>query len=200
MNFLAHLTLSHFSADLQVGNFLGDFIRGRGALVRLPEEVQRGVAFHRAIDSLTDADESVRALNRLLAKRHGRYAGVVSDIAFDYVLFQNWERFGPAPFPDFTRTTYAHLAAARPLMTSRVAGYVTNMVADDWLRLYTTPAGMRKVFARLLPRLSRPELLDGIDETLTFHAPDFNRAFTQLFPRLQTLADAYRPPPPARTA
>ena len=197
MNFLAHLTLSHFSADLQVGNFVGDFVRGR-ELTQLPEGVQRGVRFHRAIDALTDRDPDVRLLNQLLATRHGRYAPVVSDIAFDYFLYRNWALYGPAPFPAFRDTTYARLLSARPQLSNRLTGYLDAMVTGDWLDLYTTREGMDRVYERLLTRLSRPELLTGVSETLTDHAAQFNLTLHRLFPRLQQLSDTYRDYP--RTA
>ena len=194
MNFLAHLTLSHFSADLQVGNFVGDFVRGR-ELARLPEPVQRGVRFHRAIDALTDRDPDVRQLNALLATRHGRYAPVVSDIAFDYFLYRNWAIYGPAPFPVFRERTYERLLAARPQLTVRLTKYLNGMVTGDWLNLYTTRPGMDRVYERLLSRLSRPEMLAGVSDTLTDYAPHFNLTLHRLFPRLQQLSETYRDPP-----
>lgn len=192
MNFLAHLALSHFSADLQVGNFLGDFVRGRRQLAAYPPGVIRGVELHRAIDRATDDHPAVRQLTGRLRPRHGRYAGVVSDVAFDHFLHRDWSRLGPAPFGAFCHTTYATLAAARDLMPPRVAGYVACMVSDDWLGLYTTPAGMARVFARLRPRLSRPELLDGVNDTLREEAAAFRHALRELYPALQELSATYR--------
>ncbi|MEO0732543.1 MAG: acyl carrier protein phosphodiesterase [Bacteroidota bacterium] len=149
---------------------------------------------HRAIDRLTDTDPDVKVLNRMLSTRHGRYASVVTDIGFDYFLWHNWEDFGPRNFTDFTTATYANLYARRDVMSTRVQGYVNGMVKDDWLRLYTTRTGMERVFYRLRPRLSRPALLDGVETVLVDFHDEFNHTFLRLFPRLQTLADAYRPP------
>ncbi|MEM6771374.1 MAG: ACP phosphodiesterase [Bacteroidota bacterium] len=192
INFLAHLTLSHFDADLQAGNFLGDFIKGARVKL-LPEQIQRGVLMHRAIDKLTDEDPDVKALNQRVSLRHGRYAGVITDIGFDYFLWQHWATFGPVDFTKFTQSTYAALFARRAFMSERVQGYVDGMVKDDWLRLYTTEPGMMTVFNRLRPRLSRPEYLRGIDRLLTDLHDEFNQTFLLLFPRLQALANAYRP-------
>jgi len=195
MNFLAHLTLSYFDTDLQAGNFLGDFVKGK-AVADLPAGVQHGIVMHRAIDHLTDHDPDVKALNRLLAKKHGRYAGVITDIGFDYFLCQNWERFGPLEFDAFRVGTYWALHARREHMSERVQGYIEGMLNHDWLTLYRTPAGMAHVFGRLRPRLSQPDLLDGAEEVVTEHYDAFNQTFLRLFPRLQTLADAYRPDSP----
>ena len=191
MNFLAHLTLSYFSADLQVGNFVGDFVRGR-ELQALPSGIRRGVQLHRDIDALTDAHPEVRALNRVLSKRHGRYAPVVSDIAFDHFLYRAWPSLGPQPFPAFCNRSYAALLTARPLLSPRLNGYVEGMVGGNWLDLYTTPKGMAQVYARLERRLSRPELLVGVNDTLREQAGLFNFTLHALFPRLRDLADTYR--------
>ncbi len=191
MNFLAHLTLSHFSADLQVGNFLGDLLRGAEAQA-LPEGIRRGVDLHRDIDRLTDADPDVRRINKLLSERHGRYAPVISDIAFDHFLYLNWDTCGPAPFPDFTAVAYERLRAARPEVPERVRKHLDGIVRHEWLEMYATAAGMRGVFLRMLPRLSRPELLTGVNDSLRELADPFNRTFLLLFPRLQALAASYR--------
>lgn len=150
---------------------------------------------HRAIDRLTDEDKDVRELNRLVADRHGRYAGVITDIGFDYFLWRNWEEHGPGDFTEFVQSTYAGLYARRDHMSDRVKGYVNGMVKDDWLRLYTSRPGMQMVFKRLRPRLSKPEKLDGIDTLLVDFEKEFNQTFLLLFPRLQDLANAYRPDP-----
>lgn len=150
---------------------------------------------HHAIDRLTDEDKDVRALNKLVAGRHGRYASVVTDIGFDHFLWRNWQSMGPGNFDTFTLRTCQNLFAGKDHMPERVQGYVDSMVKDNWLRLYTTSAGMQVVFNRLRPRLSRPELLDGIDALLTDYETEFNRTFLLLFPRLQALANAYRTDP-----
>ncbi len=199
MNFLAHLTLSHFDTDLQTGNFLGDFVKGK-AISDLPAGIQRGIAMHRAIDELTDHDPDVRELNALVAERHGRYAGVITDIGFDHFLCQNWAQFGPLEFDAFRVGTYWALHARRGVMSEHIQGYIEGMLKHDWLNLYRTEAGMSHVFQRLRPRLSQPQLLDGVEDLLTDFYPAFNQTFLALFPRLQTLADAYRPEEPSHTA
>ena len=190
MNFLAHLSLSRCSADLQVGNFLGDFVRGN-ELSLLSAGVQRGVLMHRAIDRLTDADRDVRALNAQLAERHGRYATVVSDIAFDHFLSRNWALLIGEDFDRFRSLTYRRLLDARSTMPAKHADILTRMVEDDWLAHYATSDGMATVFRRFRRRLSRPELLNGIGDTLEeLHGP-FNRTLLLLFPRLQSLCGLY---------
>lgn len=147
---------------------------------------------HRQIDVVTDTHPAVKILNEQLAGRFGRYATVLSDIGFDYYLYQNWEEFGPAPWPEFCAGTYHCILRARPHMPEKAAGYATNMVREDWLRLYTTKEGMAAVYRRLRKRVSRPEKLEGIGTILGDYDAEFNQAFQALFPALQELADGYR--------
>lgn len=175
-----------------MGNYLGDLVKGR-EVSTLPPEIQRGVEMHRAIDRLTDSDSDVKELNRLIASRHGRYASVLTDIGFDFFLYRNWREFGPVAFPEFCSATYQCILRQRPLMSEKVAGYATNMAKGRWLDLYTTQRGMNEVLERLKKRLSKPELLEGVEDLLIDFEEEFNQTFLLLFPRLQTLADGYRP-------
>ena len=197
MNYLAHLALSHYDADLQVGNFLGDIVRG-SELATLPAGVQRGVWMHRAIDLLTDRDRDVRRVNGLLSRRHGRYAPVISDIMFDYFLCRNWASLMPQPFPEFRERTYARLRAATDAIPPRAARQLTGMTDGDWLRLYASTAGMGEVFRRMRPRMSKPALLAGVGESLQEYHDELNRTLLLLFPRLQALAHQYPPNQPSR--
>ena len=53
MNYLAHIYLSGENQRIQLGNFMGDGIRGKDYL-HFHEDIQLGVLLHRAIDSYTD--------------------------------------------------------------------------------------------------------------------------------------------------
>ena len=183
--------MSAFDADLQVGNYLGDLVKG-WEVESLPPAIYVGVLMHREIDVVTDTHPEVKSLNVLLAGRFGRYATVLSDIAFDYYLFRHWDRFGPAPWSEFCATTYQCILRARPYMSAKVAGYATNMAGEDWLRLYTSKEGMAGVYRRLKKRVSRPEQLAGLVTILDDYDAAFNQAFLALFPALQQLADGYR--------
>jgi acyl carrier protein phosphodiesterase len=190
VNYLAHLLLSRGDAQLQVGNFIGDFVRGR-ELSLLPEGIQRGVWMHRAIDRLTDQDPDVRALNRLVREHHGRYAAVITDIAFDESLHRDWSRYATITYADFKQETYALLLRHADGLPGRMQPPLRQMVAGDWLEQYTSRDGMHSVFRRFRRRMSQPHRLDGIERTLCYLEDDINRTFSRLFPRLQTLAAPY---------
>ncbi len=55
MTFLAHLLLAGDDDGLRLGAMLGDFVRGRRALVSYPEDVRLGIKLHRHTDQFFDS-------------------------------------------------------------------------------------------------------------------------------------------------
>ena len=53
MNVLAHIYLSGDSEKIIIGNYIGDYVKGRDYL-KYPEPVRKGIILHRHIDAFTD--------------------------------------------------------------------------------------------------------------------------------------------------
>jgi len=53
VNYLAHAFLSNNNADLLIGNFIADHLRGNN-FEGYSQEVQKGILLHRKIDEFTD--------------------------------------------------------------------------------------------------------------------------------------------------
>lgn len=74
MNFLAHTYLSGENDDLKIGNFLGDFVKGRLNKLsqnQYTEGIIKGIALHREIDYFTDNHPIVKqSIDRLQPKYH----------------------------------------------------------------------------------------------------------------------------------
>jgi acyl carrier protein phosphodiesterase len=183
MNFLAHLLLSCGDEDLLVGNFLGDFTPNRD-LARYPEAIQRGIRLHRVIDVYTDNHPAVRQGVGRLRSAHGKYASVLIDVFYDYILSQTWEDYGPAPLADFADATYDALLRHQHLMPPRLADRLRRMVAGNWLLQYRSLPGIDFTIRRLQERTSRPEFLEGAVETLAREESQLTEEFHQFFPEV----------------
>lgn len=181
MNFLAHLLLSCEAEELLVGNFLGDFIKNR-ELAGFSPGIQQGIRLHRLIDSFTDAHPMVRQATRRMHARHGKYAGVVVDVLYDYILANNWDEFGPGKLQDFANRSYTILEAYLPMMPERIHSVVPRMIADNWLVRYGTHDGIDFTFSRLRRRVSRPEMLENVLITLSENEKELTKEFRQFFP------------------
>ena len=105
MNFLAHLYLSNNNSNILIGNFIADHIHGNH-FTHFHPEIQKGILFHREIDTFTDAHEIVRKSKRRLHSRYRHYKGVIIDIFYDHYLAKNWAKYSDVPLADFAQSFY----------------------------------------------------------------------------------------------
>jgi len=190
LNFLAHLALSCQDPQLQLGNFLGDYTKGKPP-ANYPEQVRQGIVLHRLIDATTDGHPEVKKMADRIRHRHGRYAGVVTDVIYDFYLYRNWEQLDLPPFEEFCELTYRNLAQDLSFLSEDLLALVLDMVSEKWLDIYTTELGILRVFQRMRPRFSQPQWLDGVALTLREEDEAFNQSFLRLFPDLQQTVNTF---------
>jgi len=181
MNFLAHLFLSCGREGLLIGNFLADYLNNE-QVRQYPEAIQEGVRLHRAIDTYTDNHPEVLKGVRRLYGRHGKYASVVVDIYYDYLLSVNWLRYSDKPLPEFCREVYQVLEDHLEIMPPGLQKHLPMMIADNWLLSYGSHNGLSIAFDRMKMRASRPEYIDGALESLVLHFEALNEEFNAFFP------------------
>jgi len=184
VNFLAHLFLSYPDPELQTGNFLADLIRNK-EFDDFPSGIQKGVRLHRFIDSFTDQHPAVsKSVHRLMPIAR-KYAPVVIDIFYDYLLAQNWERYaGELTFEAFSHETYQHLMDQRPLLPKRLQKRLQRMIEDQWLDIYRTRKGIKTVMRRMDMRTKFPSAFEMATEELLDQEAIYNEDFNTFFPVL----------------
>ncbi len=190
MNFLAHLLLGASDEALMVGNFMADFVSEK-VVPTLPPAVQGGIRMHRFIDHFTDSHPLVRQATRRLHARHHKYAPILVDVYYDFLLSQNWDRFSEVPLRNFSARAYAILQRHRHLMPPRLQRRLQQMVADDWLHKYSTLGGMQQVFDRMRRYVSRPEWLDGAVDSLVEQRTQLEVEFLAVFAALRRALEAH---------
>lgn len=183
MNFLAHFLLAQQNPAWMAGNFLADFVKG-GDLSAFPADVQSGIRLHRAIDTFTDQHPLVRQGARRLHLQHRKYAPVLVDVFYDYVLALHWERYAALDLRHFTNQTYRSLLDFAPIFPEYLQQRLHLMLADDWLMQYSRLEGIHQAFLRMRRRVSRPELLDQAVDSLQLFLPELEEEFNAFFPEL----------------
>jgi acyl carrier protein phosphodiesterase len=183
MNFLAHLYLSCEREELMVGNFLGDFITNR-QLAKFPEAIQEGVILHRKIDTYTDDHPIVRKGVGRLRAHYRKYAPVVIDVYYDYLLANNWDRFHKRSLAEFTQSTYRILEQHLDIMPAFLQKRLPLMIQDDWLVRYGQRDGLAYTFKRMQNRVSFPEHLDSPLAGLDADYSTFHEEFRGFFPEV----------------
>lgn len=190
MNFLAHLFLSGSNDDWMVGNYLGDFLNKR-QIIGLREEVKRGVELHRLIDSFTDTHPEVEKACGIFRSKHRKYAPILVDIYFDYLLSKNWNRFSAVPLRTFADQAYRVLLHAAPTFPKATMDQTQRMIAGDWLMSYGKYQGLEFVMNKLKNRVSKPDQLDDAVETMKEHEKKLNEYFMSFFPDLISTCTAF---------
>jgi len=185
MNFLAHVFLSQHDEELLVGNFIGDFIR-KSEDKDFSEGIQQGIVLHRKIDYFTDNHPVIREGTRLLHARHHKYAPVLMDVYYDFLLAKNWAQFSTLDLRDFTQHVYKILERYLPIMPPVLQHRLPLMIADDWLVQYGKLEGLAFTFNRMKRRASEPSHFDHAVETLQLHLEPLEDGFLRFFPEAIT--------------
>lgn len=191
MNFLAHTYLARSERELVVGNFIADYLRGQAAVTALPPAVQRGVALHRFIDAFTDGHEAVRASYALIKPLQGRYASVLLDVFYDYLLVQHWDRYATEPLEGFAEWVYGvlldHVALYPPFLQVRLP----LMVADNWLVQYGKVEGLHFTFGKMAQRLRHAHRFEAATDDLLMHEAALSAHFQVFFPELVAAVEGW---------
>lgn len=197
MNFLAHLLLSGSPtttsnyADVVVGNFAAEAVRGRAGLLAYPEPVQRGIRLHRFIDSFTDAHPAVRRTTaRLREAGLGKWAGVVSDVGFDHLLARDFARYHPQePLSDFAQRQYQLLHQRRHELPERLQEMLHYMRQHDWLSGYAHPEGLHRALLGLSRRVPAAAVLATGAAAFLAELPAYEANFAEFWPELRAAVE-----------
>ena len=183
MNYLAHCFLSCSEEDLLIGNFIADSIRNRD-LPALHERVRDGVMLHRKIDTFTDVHPITRQGTARLHPHHGKYAGVVIDIFYDYLLVNNWEKYSGEDPAAWTQNIYRILEKRQTDIPPKLQRSLPHMIRDNWLLRYGTEEGLRFTFSKMKNRVKYPDMMAGAVDNLLNNYAAFNAEFNLFFPEV----------------
>jgi acyl carrier protein phosphodiesterase len=92
LNYLAHILLSGDDRALQVGNFIGDFVKG-SRFDEYPSGIRDGILLHRQIDSFTDAHPAFKSTVEVLRPAFGRYSGILADMYYENFVGNNFYHY-----------------------------------------------------------------------------------------------------------
>lgn len=184
MNFLAHIYLSGGNRELTIGNFIADSVKGNSYL-KYPEEVQKGIILHRAIDYYTDTHPVVRRSISRLFPIYKHYSGVIVDILYDHFLAANWKDYSSTPLADYVSDFYDLLQDNYMLLPRNVQQFLPYMMRDNWLLSYATVKGISKILYQMNERTKRKSRMNFAVIELEEHYENFQEEFTSFFEDLQ---------------
>ena len=181
MNFLAHTYLSGNNEEIIVGNFMGDYVKGRNYLL-FPVEVKKGILIHRDIDSFTDMHLITRRNKQRVAPRYHKYAGIIIDIFYDHFLASLWDQYSDIPLQDFVSRTYDLLKRNYKVLPESIKRWFPTFLENNWMMTYRTVDGIEMVLERMSANTSLPNHAGYAVDVLKEQYSVFEEDFREFFP------------------
>jgi acyl carrier protein phosphodiesterase len=187
LNFLAHIYLSGDDDDIKIGNFLGDFVKGRLNKLtnsQYSEGVIKGMALHREIDFFTDNHPIVRqSIDRLQPKYH-KFSGIVIDMFYDHVLAKNFHQYSTISLGEYAENFYELLKKRKAEIPEPMERMVKSMVTRNWLLGYKSYEGIEWALTGISKRLSFESGIENATEDLRKDYDLYEAEFQLFFPEI----------------
>jgi acyl carrier protein phosphodiesterase len=185
MNFLAHVYLSGAHSKMMVGNFIGDFVKGKHLHDRYEPEIAKGIELHRGIDYFTDLHPTVKQSKNRLRAKYRHYSGIIVDIFYDHFLAINWKNYSDVPLSDFAEKVYQLIGKYHAIVPEEVNQMLPYMMRSNWLLNYAKLEGIEKALSGMTRRTMYESHMNESIEDLKNSYQDFQAEFQSFFPELE---------------
>jgi acyl carrier protein phosphodiesterase len=191
MNYLAHAYFSYHEPPTMVGNLISDFIKGKKQF-DYPDDIQKGIRLHRAIDTFTDAHPAIAEAKQVFRPHYRLYAGAFVDVAFDYFIANDSNLFATEQdLAQFAETAYQALRAHEPHIPPIALGYFSRMQQQNWLYNYRYVWGIQKSFGGIVYRSAHLTDSSKAAELFEEHLLMLKHCYDTFIPDLTGMVNSY---------
>ncbi len=180
---MAHTYLSGCNEEVIVGNFMGDYVKGRNYM-NFSGDIRKGILVHRDIDTFTDAHQFTRRGKQRLAPRYHKYAGIVIDIVYDHFLAALWEQYSTISLAEFVKRSYDLLKRNYQVLPDAVKRWFPTFLENNWMMAYQTLDGIELVLERMAANTSLPDHAAYAVEVLAGQYEIFREEFEHFMPMI----------------
>ncbi len=191
MNFLAHLFLSGDDPEIMVGNFIGDFVRGKNIYDQFKPAIALGIELHREIDEFTDSHSVVMESKIRLRPTYRHYSPVIVDMFYDHFLAKNWRVYHKEPLDRYSLEAYAILNKFNDQLPERVQGLLPHIIKGNWLFNYSRIEGIHGALSGMSQRTPYDSKMNEASLDLQKYYSEFEDEFTRFFPELQAMSTEF---------
>jgi len=180
MNFLAHILLSGDNKEIQIGNFIGDIVKGN-KYEDYPTKIKEGILLHRKIDDFTDNHKVVKLSVERLKPKYGRYSAVVVDIFYDYFLLKNWDKYSNQSLDKFVKQFHINVLQHYLIIPAKARRIAVSIIVNRWFHRYKTKEGIKEVLDKMAKYRNIPDESDFAISILSKYEKEFNKEFNMFF-------------------
>lgn len=174
-----------------LGNFMGDFLKGRAYLQQYGPDIIKGVELHRSIDEFTDSHPTVTASKNRLRPKYRHYSGVIVDVFYDHFLAANWNKFHPQSLESFAQQAYQTIQNFKDPLPDELRQMMPYMINGNWLVNYSNLEGINRSLSGMARRTPFNSKMDEAVGDLREHYNDFEKEFMEFFPQLDTFCQEF---------
>lgn len=183
MNFLAHYYLSFQQPALQIGNLLGELVKGQRYL-DFERPIQQGILLHRAIDTYTDSHPLVHQSSAHFHSTQHKFSPIIVDVIYDYFLIKNWDVFHTTPFEVYKQEAYKFMENIDPKYSPKLNQLVHYLLLYDWFGNYGTLNGIQKTLNGIAQRTKYSNNLHNAYAEIVKNEAEIEAEFLEFFPQL----------------
>ena len=152
MNVLAHIYLSGDSEKIIIGNYIGDYVKGRDYL---NIDLVAGNNTSRILP-FTDRHPVVHRSKIYFSRKYHKYSGVITDIIYDHFLCKEWNFFSRRPLESVTYNFYRAMVNNYDILPENVRQMMPFFIINNWIESYQTLSGIKNVLKTLSKRTTLP--------------------------------------------
>ena len=186
MNYLAHIFLSGSDRRVQIGNFIGDAVKGE-AYRAYPPGFREGILLHRKIDDFADRHPLVKEAVGLGRPLFGRYSAVVTDIFFDYFLAQDFREYAGTSLSRFAWGFYGVMVRNYFRLPDRIRGFLWHFILTNRLSRYASLEGIRQSLEIMVTYRNLQVSPEEAVAYLEQHREEWHALFREFFPQVQEM-------------
>ena len=183
MNYLAHLYLSGTDPHVQIGNFIGDYVKGN-RYDKYSPGIRTGILLHRRIDEFTDRHPMVKMSNLKLYSHYGRYSGIITDMFYDHLLATGWNDYCKTDLTHFVNDVHRLLIYNYFKLPARVKGFLPFLIKNRGLENYKHISGLKRALTIMSNRSSLPSKTETAIKILEENYDEFRKEFNTFFPEV----------------
>lgn len=191
MNFLAHIYLSNDDPKIMIGNFIGDFVKGKNFSVTFEPEIAKGIELHRMIDEFTDKHPIVLQSKIKLRPKYRHYAAVIVDIFYDHFLSKYWNDYHTLPLPAFAKNVYGIMEAHNNILPQEVKNMLPYMIKDNWLVNYGNLHGIGQALKGISRRTRYDSKMNESIHELEEFYEEFKTEFQSFIPDVKMHTETF---------